>query len=175
MRDFQTISRTFIHSLPSINANTTFILNVTQLHLKFIKCHLKYYFKGSFVATCLSLTRPSSGNCHFDEITALHGLMRQYYHADTACLHIWEIYARTSLMLLLRTAFTLCSCAWSDVCPLWRPDTFRILDSFCRCNNMNSEISFRVSGVPICPKLVAWSPWIDLLRSYPKTRFYSAV
>jgi hypothetical protein len=34
-----------------------------------------------------------------EEITALHGLMRQYYHALTARGDIWEKYTRTSLML----------------------------------------------------------------------------
>jgi hypothetical protein len=41
-------------------------------------------FKMSFVATCFGVTKPSSGNYHLEEITALHGLMRQYYHALTA-------------------------------------------------------------------------------------------
>jgi hypothetical protein len=35
------------HSLPSINANTTFILNVTSLHLKFIKCRSLLHVSAS--------------------------------------------------------------------------------------------------------------------------------
>jgi hypothetical protein len=38
----------------------------------------------SFVANCFGLARPSSGNYQLEEITTLHGLTRQYYHAVTA-------------------------------------------------------------------------------------------
>jgi hypothetical protein len=38
----------------------------------------------SFVVTCFGLTRSSSGNYQLEEITTLHGLTRQYYHALTA-------------------------------------------------------------------------------------------
>jgi hypothetical protein len=63
----------------------------------------------SFVATRFGLTRPSSGNYQLEEITTLYGLTRQYYQAVTARHHIWEMYARTSLMLFLCTAFMLYS------------------------------------------------------------------
>jgi hypothetical protein len=74
-------------------------------------------FKMSFVATCFGLTKPSSCNYQLEEITALHWLTRQYYHAVTARLRavtastarIWEMYTRTSLMLVVCTVFTLCS------------------------------------------------------------------
>jgi hypothetical protein len=42
------ISISFAPSLPSINATTTFILNVTQLHLKFLKCHSLWHVSGWF-------------------------------------------------------------------------------------------------------------------------------
>jgi hypothetical protein len=50
----------------------------------------KISFKMSFVATCFSLTRPSSGNYQLEEITTLQGLTRQYYHAVSARCRIWE-------------------------------------------------------------------------------------
>jgi hypothetical protein len=79
------------------------------------KCYLitckihKMSFKMSSVATCFGLTRPSSVNYQLEEMTTLHGLTRQYYHAVTARRRIWEMYARTFLMLFLCTAFRLCS------------------------------------------------------------------
>jgi hypothetical protein len=63
----------------------------------------------SFAATCLGLRKTSSSNYQLEEITTLHGLTRQYYHAITACHRVWEMYARTSITLLSCTAFTLCS------------------------------------------------------------------
>jgi hypothetical protein len=84
----------------------------------YFKCYLiifkfhKMSFKISFVAPCFSLTRPSSGNYQLEEITTLHGLMHQYYHAVTACCRIWEMYGRTSLMLFYVRRLHCVPCAW---------------------------------------------------------------
>jgi hypothetical protein len=42
----------------------------------------------SFVAMCFGFTRPPSGIYQLEEITTLHGLMREYYHAVSARRHI---------------------------------------------------------------------------------------
>jgi hypothetical protein len=58
-----------------------------------------------FIATCFE----ASDNYQLQEMTTLHGLTRQYYHAVTTCRRICEMYARTCFVLFLCSVFTFCN------------------------------------------------------------------
>jgi hypothetical protein len=53
----------------------------------------------SFVTTYLGLPTPPSGNSQLEDITTLHGVTRQYYHAVSARRRIREC------MLLLPSCY----------------------------------------------------------------------
>jgi hypothetical protein len=70
----------------------------------------RYYFKMSFIDTCFAVKRSSSGSNWFEEITTMHGLKPQHFHAVTACRRILQIHARSSLIfkhVLLKFIFVM--------------------------------------------------------------------
>jgi hypothetical protein len=128
---FQPPIALIFHSLPSMNANTTFYF---KFHLITFEIH-----KMSFVAICFGITRPLSGYYKLEELTTLHGLTRQYYHTVSARRHIREMYSshfpHAIFMYGVHTVFLVPGFFRSGVCPLYF--TFYFYCNVCLVRNFS--------------------------------------